>query len=378
MTYHRKLYAVAAVCAATALIAAACTSSKSVAVKTSSPASGSSSTSSGNAAPATIAIPRKTLGILEYVEASYVEKQVTDETVRAAKALGWKTIVKDGQGQPALLASSAQSFVQSKVDAFISVAVDPTLIQTALQQFKANGTPAVNVAGILSDPNHLYDAIYKPSSDVQGALAADYLNYRLKPGQTVVSQNLDSLLDVKLRAAAFKSVLDTFGTNKVVATHQIDVTNLVSDTISSVRDQITANQNVGAIFSSIDAQFGPICNLLNQRNQKDIAVLSTYTFPDSVKALKTCPNGAIMDAPSWWTGWMAVDQLLAFFTKNTPFNAVDEATKYPIPSVIVTQVNMPADRVTYPFPDLGKTIYAAWQAAGYKVNALADATVATS
>ncbi|MFC4948144.1 sugar ABC transporter substrate-binding protein [Pseudonocardia sp. GCM10023141] len=362
------------------MLAAACTTSRPSGNAAGEPVAAAPAAASavpvGPAQPDSVPVPKKTIGLLQYVGASYVQKQLTDELVRAATALGWDVVVKDGQGQPALIAASAQAFVQSNVDAFVSIANPPSAIQASLQAFHDRGTPIIGVAGIVQDPGGFFDAILRPSDAIQGAMAADYLEESLAPGSTIVAQRLDGLLGVKIRADAFTSGMDNYGF-ATVATHQMDVSNLVSDTISSVRDQLTANPKAAAVYSSIDSQFGPICNLLNERGQTSVKVLAMYTFPDTVKALQTCPNGVIIDSPNWWTGWQAVDILLHHWTKNAPFSAAAETAKYPYPYVVVTRDTMPPDLPSYPFEDLGATLYSAWKAEGYHLAPLAPPTVAT-
>jgi ABC-type sugar transport system substrate-binding protein len=322
-------------------------------------------------------VPKKTIGVLEYVQASYVQKQLADEIVRAGQALGWNVIVKDGQGQPSLMASAAESFVQQHVDAFVSVANDPSIIKAALQSFKSRRTPVVAVAGLVPDPSHLLGAIYNPSGAQEGAMAAAYLKAHVKPGATIVQQNLDSLEDVKVRSDAFHAAALKDGF-KVSAVHQINVANLVSDTLSSVGDQITANPDTSVIYSSIDAQFAPICTQMNSQHKSSVTIVAQYTFPATSQALQSCPQGVVIDAPMWWTGWMAMDSLAQYFTKNAPIGSVNELAEHPFPYKIVTKANMPSGKPTYPFPDLGQTIYEQWKQEGFKLNSLPAPTVAVS
>jgi ABC-type sugar transport system substrate-binding protein len=379
MFQRNRLYAaLTATAAATCLVTACSTGSSS---SLSPPAQGGSGASGANAtasgAPGSVTVPKKTIGVLEYVQASYVQKQLADEVVRAGQALGWNVIVKDGQGQPSLMASAAESFVQQHVDAFVSIANDPSVIKSALQSFKRSGTPVVAVAGLVPDPDHLLGAIYNPSGAEEGKMAAAYLKAHVAPGATVVQENLDSLEDVKVRSDAFHAaaVADGF---KVAAVHQINVANLVSDTLSSVQDQITANPGTSVIYSSIDAQFAPACTMMNSQHKSNVTIVAQYTFPATSQALRTCPQGVVIDAPMWWTGWMAMDSLAQFFAKDIPIGALNELAAHPFPYKVVTKANMPAGQPTYPFPDLGQVIYDQWKTEGFTLNALPAPTVAVS
>lgn len=328
-------------------------------------------------APAdSLEVPKKKIGLLIYVGASYIQKQLADEFVRAATALGWEVIVQDAQGQPGLLASISQSFVQQKVDAFVSIAAPPSSILPALQSFKKSGTPVVGLSGYVPDDDNLIAAIFRPSEAVQSVMAADWVGVHVPPGSDVIMQNFDPQQGVRMRSDVFRPLMDLYGMN-VVAEHQIDPANLVSDTINSVRDQLAANPDVKVIFSSIDAQLAPICNLLKEKGRTDIVVLSQFTFPDTAKALETCKSAVVLDATNWYTGWHAADALLHHFVKGTEISADVEVAKYPHIFKVVTSADMPAGAASYPFPDIGKKIYADWETQGYQLEALPEPTTAT-
>lgn len=329
------------------------------------------------AAPAnSIEVPKKKIGLLIYVGASYIQKQLADEFVRAATALGWEVIVQDAQGQPGLLASISQSFVQQEVDAFVSIAAPPSSILPALQSFKESGTPVVGLSGYVPDDDNLIAAIFRPSEAVQSVMAADWVGVHLPPGSDVIMQNFDPQQGVRMRSDVFRPLMDLYGMD-VVAEHQIDPANLVSDTINSVRDQLAANPDVKVIFSSIDAQLAPICNLLEEQDRTDVVVLSQFTFPDTAKALETCDSAVVLDATNWYTGWHAADALLHHFAKGTSISADVEIARYPHIFKVVTGADMPDGAASYPFPDVGKKIYGDWTTQGYQLQPLPEPTTAT-
>lgn len=327
-------------------------------------------------APNSIEVPKKKIGLLIYVGASYIQKQLADEFVRAATAVGWEVIVQDAQGQPGLLSSISQSFVQQKVDAFVSIAAPPSSILPALQSFKKSGTPVVGLSGYVPDDENLIAAIFRPSEAVQSVMAADWVGVHVPPGSGVIMQNFDPQQGVRMRSDVFRPLMKLYGM-EIVAEHQIDPANLVSDTINSVRDQLAANPDVKVIFSSIDAQLAPICNLLKEKERTDVVVLSQFTFPDTAKALETCKNAVVLDATNWYTGWHAADALLHHFTKGTAISADAEVAKYPHIFKAVTSADMPAGAASYPFPDIGKRIYDDWKAQGYQLKSLPAPTTTT-
>lgn len=328
-----------------------------------------------SASAGSLEVPKKTIGLLQLAGQSRAQGQITGEFERAAAALGWKVLVKDAQGDPAKMAAAAQSYAQQNVDAFVGISIPPTAVQAALKQMKSKGIPFVSMGGSVEQTGGFPEAQFRPSEAVTGALMAQYIVDVMDNKGKIAVQHLDSQFGVKVRDNVLESVFRDFGGPEIVAEHQMDVANLVSDTLSSVKDQLQANPDLDALYSSIDSQLGPMVSLAKQLNKPNLRIFAFNTDPDNSKALRENHNAAVVDTPYWYVGWLAADSLAQHWVNEEPISSATQAAKYPIPSIIVTHKNLPDGVENYPFPDIGAKVYADWEAAGFKLNELPTPTV---
>lgn len=323
---------------------------------------------------ATIAVPKKKIGLLLLAGASYAQGQIASEFKRATTALGWELIVRDAAGDPAKMAAGAQAFLGENVDALVGVGVPEEPILPVLKQLKAKGIPFVNAGGTITDGAKVVSAQFRGAEGVSGAIMAQFIVDTNPPGTKVAMQNFDANFGVKVRDEVVAATFKQYGL-KVVATHQMDIANLVSDTLQSTKDQLSANPDLGVIYSSIDSQLPPIISLLKQLKKTKVKVYAFNADPPNTKAMRGYPNSWVVDTPWWYTAWLTTDALARLWVQKQPLSTANQNYKYPMPLTVTSGKDVPKNLDSSAFPDLGATLYAKWKADGFAVAALPKPTV---
>lgn len=323
---------------------------------------------------ATIAVPKKKIGLLLLAGASYAQGQIASEFKRAATTLGWDIIVRDTQGDPAKQAAGAQAFLQEKVDALVGVGVPEEPILPTLKQLKAKGIPFINAGGTITDGAKVVSAQFRGPEGVSGAIMAQFIVDTNPPGTKIAMQNFDANFGVKVRDDVVAATFKDYGM-QVVATHQMDIANLVSDTLSSTKDQLAANPDLGVIYSSIDSQLPPIISLLKQLKKTNVKVYAFNADPPNTKAMRGYPNAWVVDTPWWYTAWLTSDALLRYWAQKQPLSTANQNYKYPMPLTVTSGKDVPKNLSSSAFPDLGAKLWAKWKADGFAVGKLAAPSV---
>lgn len=344
MRFHRKL----AVAGAAALAAA------SVAVGSALAAQATPRAVDTGAKP----LASKTIGIFASVGQAEVQKRVIDMTVTAAKALGWKTQYVDGEGDPAKMQQRLQALVSSHVDAIVGVFLEPAVVTAQLQAAKKAGIPVVN-AGFVGTPSPLVAGQFIGNQTAMAKLLDAQMAKDLKSGAKLGLINLPQYIGVRQRITAFKADAAAHGWD-VVASHDVDLTNLFADTTKAGQDMLNAHPDLSAIYSCCDFGAQALAPAIAQSG-KNVPVYSFYAIP-SVMDMVRAGKVTVVEEDNAKTGAMAIDQLAAHFANGAKINAAGALKADPIRMKVVTKANAPASGVdVYPAGALLKPYLAKWR-----------------
>ena len=361
---HRLLL-VAFALAATSFGIAACGSSdksSSTTVKGSGVGAGTGSraqtaitagTAAGKAAGPQTLKP-KTIGIINFLGGIESSDRLKSTAVKAARKLGWKSIVCDGKGTPTVFVTCGNSLLDQGVDAIVEIAIEPGTIQPVLD--KANKqNPAVPVLQIGGGavPQGDLAGNYGPDEAKAGLLLTDYLT---KQFAAVPDSSVETIVHdfpaawAKLRTDQFRAYVKGQSKVKIDATTITDAANLVQSTRKIVGDQLTAHPKVKAFWFSFDTtgQVGGqvITAKYPGKSFPDKPLVATFhadlgTLDLMRKGDIDVTSEANYDAASW----ISMDQLAGFFTAGTEISKVNQPI-YPgvgdlFSYQIVTKANLP-------------------------------------
>jgi ribose transport system substrate-binding protein len=365
---RRTLGALALTCIALVVVLAGFGgSSKPAAVAVT--ASGSSAPESlGSFAPAKGLggkVPTETIGLVNVQGTSPAAQACQAQLVRAAEVLGWTVKTADAQGDPAKMAADVSAMVTSKVNAIVTVAIEQAQAQQGLAAAKAEHIPALSFCGALTD-SPLYQAVYAPNDAAIAATTTQYLIDSLGGKGSVVAQFYPPIGALDRRDTVAMAMLKAAGI-KIAATHEVDFTNPVADTISSTTTMLRANPSARAVLVDQDFEFPAAIQAIKQAGLAGkVKVYGMYGGDPAFQALRQGgPAAAISESAPEASGWTVIDQLLKLFVNH---KAIDPLAGYnhPYPVTLVTAGNVPSGPEANLFPDVGPLYEAQWKAEGYK------------
>jgi ribose transport system substrate-binding protein len=284
--------------AAIALLLAAAAAGSAVA--------GSAAGPTGASAPEKTRLPRKTIGIMGPVDAAEIIKLATDATDQAAKALGWRTVRVDPQGDPAKMAAGMTSLVNAKVDAIVLTTIEPATIASGLRAARRARIPVIDTHTLTqSSPLFAGEYFLPPRAEFNLLLAR--MKRDLPRGSEIGTINLPQFLNAKLAGDYIKQAAPAQGW-RIVASHDADLQNLVPDTQRAVGDMLRANPGIDAVFGCCD--FVPTGAVPAIRAAaKELRVYALHGIPSAMPQART--GLAVLEVADYQRGGIVAIDVLA-------------------------------------------------------------------
>ncbi len=341
-----------------ALVLTACSSGSA-----SSSTGTSSSSSGGKSAPVTI-------GVAAITEGAAVVTEEISTIQQGANLLGWKTVVLNANGDPAQMAADMSALVNQNVNIIYDLAIQPASAQQGLEAAKAKGIPVIEIGAPVIDPNHLTAVTYAPSDAHMANLLAAQMIKDYPHGAKVLNLAASSIPAIVIRSQTLLN--DTKGTGiQVVATHQTDLANPVTDTQTADADAIHANPAINMIWALQDFEFTTSVQTIRSQNLGNVGVYAFYLDPSDFGILRsmkgTSSHAAVVDSPIQYTPWYALDATVNKFILKKSDWITPQSIK-PLPYTLVTPNNVQATGDTYPYPSFQPFFVQRWKAEGVKVN----------
>jgi len=329
-------------------------------------------TAAGKAAGSPIAVPAKTVGIINFLGGIESSDRLKTTQTLVNTMLGWKSLQCDGKGTPAQFVACGNELLNRGVDAIVEIAIDPGQIQGVLTKAKAAKVPVIQVGGG-SVPLGDLTGTYGPDEAKSGQVLTDGLVAKLKdtPGAKVAIQDFPAAWASTRTDTFRKYVKDNPGKIDVVADYETDGATLVPFTKKSTADILTKNPDLKAYWYTFDTT-GQVGGQV---------ITSTYpgkefpnkpwvsTFHADLGTLALMAKGDIdmtSEANYDAANWIAGDQLAGYWTRQTAVAAANPI--YPggidmFSYQLITKDNLPTKgEYVPPIVDVPAYFTAKWKA----------------
>lgn len=310
-------------------------------------------------------VPHETIGFVNVLGSSPAAQVCQAQFLRAAKALGWTVHTADAQGDPAKMASDVSAMVTQRVNAIVTVSIEQSAAEQGLTQAKAQNIPALTFCGAITNNGApLYAGNYAPNDAAISATVTRYMIDDLGGKGDVVAQFYSPINALARRDAVAEAMINQAGM-KLVATHQVNFTNSVQDTMQSTLAMLRAHPEAKAVLVDQDFEF-PVAVQAVKQAGLNVKVYGMYGGDPAFQSLREGgPARAIAESNPEASGWTVADQLLKYFVNKKP---IDPLAMYdhPYPVALVTAGNVPAGPEANLFPDYGPLYLAQWKAEGYQ------------
>jgi ABC-type sugar transport system substrate-binding protein len=247
----------------------------------------------------------------------------------------------------------------------VTVSIEQSAAEQGLTQAKAQGIPALSFCGAITNNGApLYAGDYAPNDAAISATVTRYLIDDLGGKGNVVAQFYSPINALARRDAVAVTMLNQAGM-KVVASHQVNFTNSVQDTMQSTLAMLRANPTAKAVLVDQDFEFPVAVQAIKNAGLTGVKVFGMYGGDPAFQSLRQGgPASAIAESNPEASGWTVADQLLKYFVNKKP---IDPLAMYdhPYPVALVTASNVPAGPEANLFPDYGPLYEGQWKAEGY-------------
>lgn len=298
----------------------------------------------------------KTVGVLILTAASEVNKAVGDAVALGGEELGWTVVIGDGQGKPATAAQILQGFVNDKVDAIVTVSIEPAGVLPQLQAAQDAGIPIIS-AGFTPDPetDDIFDAIYAPDMRAVGETVAEAaIEAGTEPG-TVLAQTLPGSYNVQNFVGG---ALETFRNAAYQeATAPVNTANYAGSVQSTALTLLQGYPEAEVFVGCCSISSGILNETLKSLNRSGVTIIGVY---DTATVLDLIRNDApiLLAAPDYVrAAFIAVDQLKALWDGGAiDPSAADGAFTYQV----IDADNVPASGLVYSIEEIGREYFDRW------------------
>ena len=264
----------------------------------------------------------------------------------AAAKLHWDVVIKNGESNPAVVATLLPELLTQGVDAVITMAVDAPLMAQGLAEAKAKNVPVIaTVVGVNPAGRDNFTAVYAINDYELGVALAHYLVDK-NPKAVAVGQTATLVYAADQLVVGAKDTLEKRGA-KMAAVSDNDVTNLVNSFTQTAGDLALAHPEANAIISCCD--FAPPIDLpaLKAAHREDMMLMTRVDNPSSIQALRAGANLVLAASRTDDYNLAALDVLVGHFGKGTPVPAALPNLKADVK--IVDKTSIPASGEVYPF-----------------------------
>jgi ABC-type sugar transport system substrate-binding protein len=212
--------------------------------------------------------------------------------------------------------SDLVTFVNEHVNAIIAEDLTTEAVKAGLKDAAQHGIPVISIGSAVSSDPAYWGAFNNPFPSM-GTLLGQAAGASIPKGGDVALQidpaggtgqaQLDNGAEATLKAAGAK----------IVATHDINGTNLVSDITSATNSQAESDPNLKAIVMDFDSA-GPIAaTVLKSRGLcGKVKLWTIFADPANLTQIGTGCLTGISNFPLEVNSWAAIDQLAEHFARH--------------------------------------------------------------
>ncbi|HEY0277166.1 MAG TPA: sugar ABC transporter substrate-binding protein [Solirubrobacterales bacterium] len=251
----------------------------------------------------------------------------------AGKALGWRTQVIDGEGDPAKMNAGFDTAIQEGADGIYLVAVEAPMVTEGLEKAKSAGIPVVS--GSVGEPqpgvNFVVDAHYTQRGEDIAAAAVKDTGGEAKIGMFTLAEGTA----IGDETEGTEKYLEENGGGEIVASTDFIITDIGTPALGQKAIAfLQANPEINALWVAWDS---PAAGIIPALKAAGIEV-PVYSFEGDTQDLDFIREGELQKAdgaaPLEWVSWGAMDALNRLFDGE---KTVDEG----IPIKLLTKENLP-------------------------------------
>jgi ABC-type sugar transport system substrate-binding protein len=204
---------------------------------------------SGSAFTGTTPLKSATVGILGSNMSSPTVVSLADTAKQALAAVGWKSEIVDGQGNPATAATGLTQFTTEKVAAIITIGVEASGVKPQLTAAEQAGIPVIAAAVDVAD-RAAFSAVYGAPSDGWVSALFSYITKTYPKGTKYVSVNLTAITGVREIMAGIVPKLTAAGYD-AIGTFDINAADLTNSTRTGTLNLVQANPDAKFVLAGL-------------------------------------------------------------------------------------------------------------------------------
>lgn len=280
-----------------------------------------------------VALPKnKKIGLILLSAQSTTSVRILTGAKQAASILGYRVVSCDTNFDPQKVQQCATSMVAQKMDLVLTVTIDPAQEGGALNDAASRGTPWFGL-GTYESPNPKVLSYYgsaKAESDVYN----DWLFRALLAKSGGADAQLVSLdatsvgAGSRLAQSLRLEQLKKFPRIKEVVDHNLDVSNIVQDTLNATQQAVQQYPNLTGFWTVCDLCVPLMAQALDSKGIKGAArpiVSGEFSTPQTVVNIRDGSVDGVMDEQWEASAWVAIDKALDFWAhkKKIPTNGTN-------------------------------------------------------
>lgn len=304
-------------------------------------------------------VANKTIGFVDILGVSAVEKRFYKAFSDASATAGWNVQFVDGEGNPSKILGATQNFVNAGVDAIVFNSVPAEMVKPAVKQAKAKGIPTINL--VTKATPGTFEGDYDENEAMLAPVLAKKIEEDYPEGAQVGLVAAQAILSSRQRVAALEKAWK--GTNiKVI--DLADIPEATPDAAGkATTDMLNAHPEMNVIVGVLD-QFSPsVLAAIKTSQNQDVKYYSFYADAVNIPLLNRpdSPFVAVVDSNIAQVGYIAVNELLNHFATG----AKPKGQYYvPLEPLIVTKENLPTgdpDEGPVPFKEIAAPFEKEWE-----------------
>lgn len=255
---------------------------------------------------------------------------------QAGEALGWDVTVVDGKGDPGVWNSSIQQAVVTNADGIVLLAINPQLVQGALDEAKAADIPVISTF-IPKLPGPSVDGYVSTDHVEGGKILADWIIEDSGGDASVLMLNEKAFPELVQRNEALVDELEDKCPNCEVAdTVQLSIGTMGQELAPAVTSALQRNPNVTHVAAPFDSSGIFAGQGIRQAGKTgQVKLVSAEGDPNGIRAVQSGEQAVDLATVPPWGGWAAVDLLARQFAGEPVDSAV-------LPQRLFDESNVPS------------------------------------
>ena len=319
------------------LLVAACSGSKAKSTTETSPSGGGvqaklealyAGTSTSPATTAPKPQSGKSIWIVSSGQSIDVAAQATGGAADAARAIGWKPKIFDGQFQPNVMLSGVQQAIAARADGIILYAIDCATVKAGLEVAKRKRIPVVGIESqdckpSLETPITFSSKVgdFEAVEKAYGAAAADWLVAKSGQNATLIELKETDAVATVLESAGFESSVEAACAGCKVVTITFTGADIGPGLQQKTQQALLQHSDAAGLFAPYDALVtsGGSAAVLASGRAKQLHVISGGGSTPNLDLIRQGRGqNADVAASSRWEGFAAVDWMNRLFHGLTP------------------------------------------------------------